>query len=250
MAGNNAPIFSRVGDIQGGVTLATSATFADFLGTDTTATSVIFISDPSNGGFVQRLRFKAVGTNAATVARVWINNGSLNQVTTLTPPTWGAITPSASGGTLATQPLYAKVQVYDQFGAWTAVSTETAATSITGPTGSVSWTWTAITGAAGYRLFIGPKPGGEYAYFNTTTNSYTQTVPYIAGQIEQPIENVTNNTFYGEISLPATTFVGNAATAEIDYPMNVALPPGYRVLAGLGLGIVSGWMVTAIGGKY
>jgi len=45
---------------------------------DGTGTSVVvaFAADATNGGWVERIRFKAAGTNIATVARVWINNGS------------------------------------------------------------------------------------------------------------------------------------------------------------------------------
>ena len=36
-----------------------------------------FSADTTNGGYVQRIRFRTLGTNSnATVARVWINNGS------------------------------------------------------------------------------------------------------------------------------------------------------------------------------
>ncbi len=42
-----------------------------------------FAADATNGGYVQKIRFRSLGTNVATVARVWINNGS---------PTGGAAT--------------------------------------------------------------------------------------------------------------------------------------------------------------
>jgi hypothetical protein len=62
----------------------------------------------------------------------------------------------------------------------------------------------------------------------------------------------TNNTFYGEISLPATTGITTAATAEVDYPINVALPPGYRIIIGISAGttLASGWVPTVIAGAY
>jgi hypothetical protein len=37
---------------------------------------LVFTAAATVGGFVQRIRFRALGTNVATVARVWINNGS------------------------------------------------------------------------------------------------------------------------------------------------------------------------------
>lgn len=59
-----------------------------------------------------------------------------------------------------------------------------------------------------------------------------------------------NNTFYGEVSLPATTATATAATVDVDYPLNFALPPGYRLYVGLGTAVAAGWTVTTIGGVY
>lgn len=75
MAANTAPIFSLLGDVQWGVTAITTANTAK----DGTGTVLnVFTADATNGGFVQRIRFRAAGTNIATVARVFINNGSTN----------------------------------------------------------------------------------------------------------------------------------------------------------------------------
>lgn len=74
MPGNVDPIFSRVGDIQWSTAITAANTAKDGTGTVTT----IFTADATNGGFVQRIRFRATGTNVATVARVFINNGSSN----------------------------------------------------------------------------------------------------------------------------------------------------------------------------
>lgn len=59
-----------------------------------------------------------------------------------------------------------------------------------------------------------------------------------------------NNVFYGEIALPATTASSTAGTPDIDYPMNMAIPPGYRVYVGLGTAVSAGWVVTPVAGKY
>ena len=72
---NTAPIFSSAGDIQWGPTTATTANTA-VDGTGTVMT--VFTADTTNGGFVQRIRFRPAGTNVATVARVFINNGDTN----------------------------------------------------------------------------------------------------------------------------------------------------------------------------
>ena len=44
----------------------------------TLGTNYLVFTASTNGGYVQRLRFRALGTNVATVARVFINNGSTN----------------------------------------------------------------------------------------------------------------------------------------------------------------------------
>ena len=75
MAANTAPIFSSLGDIEWGTTAITTANTAK----DGTGTVLnVFTADATNGGFVQRIRFRSAGTNTGTVARVFINNGSTN----------------------------------------------------------------------------------------------------------------------------------------------------------------------------
>lgn len=59
-----------------------------------------------------------------------------------------------------------------------------------------------------------------------------------------------NNCFFGEISLPATTAIATAATIDLDYPLNIALPPGFRIYAGLATAVAAGWTVTPVAGKY
>jgi hypothetical protein len=70
MAANTSPIFSKLGDIQW-VTLATAAVAMD----GTTAT-LLFTSDATNGGRIERIQAKALGSNVASVLRIFINNGS------------------------------------------------------------------------------------------------------------------------------------------------------------------------------
>lgn len=92
MAASTTPIFSRLGDVQWGGTAITAAnTNKDGTGTVLTA----FTADATEGGFVQRIRFRAAGTNVATVARVFINNGSTN-ATPANNILWDEITLSAT----------------------------------------------------------------------------------------------------------------------------------------------------------
>lgn len=72
-APNASPVFSRVGDIQWG-TIATANTAKDGTGTVVT----IFVADTTNGGRVERIKVRGLGTNVATVLRIFINNGGTN----------------------------------------------------------------------------------------------------------------------------------------------------------------------------
>ena len=79
MAANSDPIFSKAGAVglAGGTGIGTSLV-TDYDGTGANNV-VVFTADATNGGFIQRLRFKAKGANAtASVARVYVNNGSVN----------------------------------------------------------------------------------------------------------------------------------------------------------------------------
>jgi hypothetical protein len=74
MPANNQPIFTRLADIQWTVSAMTVANTT----TDLTAGTIYlaFSADSTNGGYVQRIRFRTLGSNTnATVARIWVNNG-------------------------------------------------------------------------------------------------------------------------------------------------------------------------------
>lgn len=143
-----SPMFTRQAEVSSNSGAFGTASFAAIILTataDFTGVSAnhqeVFRADENNGGFIQRIRFKAIGTNIATVARIYINNGGVQTV-------------------------------------------------------------------------------------------------------------AVNNVFYGEQSLPATTLNNAGATIEIDYPMNFALNPGFRIWVGLGTTVAAGWRPTAIGGRY
>lgn len=143
MPANTAPIFSISGDVSNnsgtGMNALITAAANDYTGAG--ANNSLVFTAGANGGFVQRLRFKAGGTNVATVARIFINNGSAN-----------------------------------------------------------------------------------------TTAS--------------------NNVFFDEIALPATTASATAGTPTIDLPINIALPAGFRIYVGLGTAVAAGWVVTPVAGEY
>ena len=61
----------------------------------------------------------------------------------------------------------------------------------------------------------------------------------------------TNNTFHGEIALPATTANAAGITSyDLDYVLNIAVPAGFTVWVGLGTAVAAGWVVTPVAGQY
>ena len=106
MPGNVQPIYTKVPDIHWSTTSITVANAT----TDLTSGTIylVFTADATNGGFVQRIRFRSLGTNAVTVARIWINNGSTT-ATAANNTLWDEITlnatTAATTSALATQEL-------------------------------------------------------------------------------------------------------------------------------------------------
>ena len=75
---NTQPIFTASADTQWAVSVTTANTTKDL----SSGTSYLVFTASANGGYVQRLRFRALGSNVATVARIFINNGSTTTTTT------------------------------------------------------------------------------------------------------------------------------------------------------------------------
>ena len=73
MAANTSPIWTRTPDVQWGVGLTTANTNYDGTGSNQLD---VFTADATEGGYVQKLRIKPLGSNVATVIRIFLNNGS------------------------------------------------------------------------------------------------------------------------------------------------------------------------------
>lgn len=137
MPANLDPIYSRVGSVQWTPAVTAANTAMDGTGTVNT----IWTADATNGGYLQYIKCKALGTNVQTVVRFFINNGGANS---------------------------------------------TAA----------------------------------------------------------------NNVLFGELTLNATTGSNTAANPEFIYPVNIAVPPGYKINAALGTAVAAGWEFCGVGGSY
>jgi hypothetical protein len=134
---NTKPIYSRSPQVEWGAALNAANTAKDGTGT----VSTVFTADATNGGRVEKLKIRALGTNVATVLRIFVNNGSTNA---------------------------------------------TAA----------------------------------------------------------------NNSLYHEATIAATTLSEVAQLADNEIFLNLALPPGYKILCTIGTVVAAGLQVTGVGGKY
>lgn len=74
MAANTSPIFLRTPSVQY-VTTGTSAN-TNLDGTGTVAT--VFTADATNGSKIEKVILEALGSNVATVVRLFVNNGNTN----------------------------------------------------------------------------------------------------------------------------------------------------------------------------
>lgn len=79
MGANTDPIYSKLSDVQGSAMMVTAASVVyDISGTIGTDIYKVWTADTTNGGFVQRLRFKYAGNTTTTsvvcVAKVWLSS--------------------------------------------------------------------------------------------------------------------------------------------------------------------------------
>ena len=262
---NITPVYSRVGDIQSGVSISGAMAAAHYNGTDANC-AVIFVADNVNGGYVQRIRLKAMGSTAATVARFWINNGSGRFPSTATASLGTPTGVAGSSAGVANGTYFVKIQAIDPFGQPSALSNESSGVTVTtsaAGTNNITWAWTGIGNTVSYKIWVGLGAGAEEGYFTSTTNNFSMSSYTVGpGATSNTWNNafnpavtqlsLYNNMFYGEVSLPTIAYSATSSSAEVDYPMNLALPPGYRLIAGLQTapGGANSWNFTAIGGKY
>lgn len=130
MTANTQPIFSDTGDVSNnagtGMNQPITAAANDFTGAG--ANNSLVFTAGADGSFVHRLRFKAAGTNVASVARIFVNNGSDH-------------TTAANNSLFGELPL---------------PSTTSSATGVTGP--ELDYTLN-IALPAGFRIYVGLATG-------------------------------------------------------------------------------------------
>jgi hypothetical protein len=102
MPANTSPIFSAAGSIQWSATPLTAANTAK----DGTGTVNSVFTGTANGNFVQKLVVRSLGTNVATVLRVFINNGGANTVASNNSLIAELALPATTLSEVASQPPY------------------------------------------------------------------------------------------------------------------------------------------------
>jgi hypothetical protein len=251
--GNTAPIFSRRGNIQGITGFGAAAIGSDYSGQHVNNAQV-FVADAASGSFVQSLRVKFQGaTNTqVSVMRIFVARNRANLVSTLGTPAAPTIS-GTSGGSLPllSGPYFAKVIADDAWGAHSAVSNESTTFTLTGSDTALSVAFTPLTGAAGHDIFLGNVTNGQMMKFEAGITS-----PFVITSLNGEWDTVSgylgNAQFIGELAIPVWTASNTSVLPELIYPLNVALPPGHRILVGLGTALTSNALlaVTAIAGDY
>jgi len=84
MPGNSDPLLTRVGNVSrdGSTTMPVAVTTATADYTGASANHQLIHTAGANGSFVQRIHCEALGTNVASVLRIYLNNGSANTTAT------------------------------------------------------------------------------------------------------------------------------------------------------------------------
>jgi hypothetical protein len=86
---------------------------------------------------------------------------------------------------------------------------------VTGSTGSVALSWPAVTSATGYVIYRGTTAGTESVFYQTTSNSFTDTG---AASVASALTNVVTNTLGAPVTVTATpSTAGGTLTAATYY---------------------------------
>lgn len=99
---NTQPIYTASADTQ----WIGAATVANTTKDLSSGTAYLAFTASDNGGYVQRMRFRPLGTNAASMARIFINNGGVTG-TSANNILWDEITlPSTLNSETSALPTY------------------------------------------------------------------------------------------------------------------------------------------------
>ena len=101
-------------------------------------------------------------------------------------------------------------------------------------------------------VFTAEATSGSYAQKLIIRPRGTNVASVLRVFLNNGLTNVTatNNVLIGEVGLPATTVSEVAALAGLEVPLNIPIPPGYKINVTLGTAVIGGYAVTAMGGDY
>jgi len=121
---------------------------------------------------------------------------------------------------------------------WAAALLATAVTAKDG-TGGATLVFTADAARGSFVRFLRLKPAG--------TNIATAFRVFVNNGSDPTV--ATNNVYFADLTLPATTLTEVAGQPDMELLIGVGLPPGYRLYATLGTTVAAGWYVSAVAGK-
>ena len=134
---------------------------------------------------------------------------------TLSAPT-GLNAVAGSSGTLDDDEYFYTVTAINDIGE-TLESTEDSATTSAGAgAGSVALSWTAVTGATGYRIYRSLTTGNEKLMAETVNNSYTDTGAVTPSSTDPPGSNTTGGKFRASVVASSAGASGNVGIGAID----------------------------------
>jgi hypothetical protein len=128
--------------------------------------------------------------------------------------------------------------------------------------GDIQWGTTALTTAnpsyeasgSGAVLIFSASASGSFVQrvrFKASGSTTATVARIFIADTELPSTG-SNVVLFDEVTLAATTATQTAATAVYEIPMNIALPPNYKIVATVATAQVAGggWYASAVGGSY
>lgn len=123
---------------------------------------------------------------------------------------------------------------------WVAIPSAAAANTAVDGTGTVYTVWTADATNGGFLQRLRIK----------AANISVATVLRVFINNGSTNATAANNILFEEMGLVVITATNTAATLPFEIPMNIALPPGYKVNVCLATSVTGIIQVTGVGGKY
>jgi len=128
--------------------------------------------------------------------------------------------------------------------------------------GDIQWGTTALTVAN--PSYEASGSGAVLIFSASASGSFVQRVRFKAsGSTTATVARIfiadtdlpstgSNVVLFDEVTLAATTATQTAATTVYELPMNIALPPNYKIVATVATAQVAGggWYASAVGGSY